>query len=110
MTIFEDIRTADQLREFVEELNNLPQQKRYLLFNYVFERKIHDLRPKDFPITRESHFQQWWFAVGDSVVFATVKINKKNPTENPDLKTGFYENIYFHLNPDDTSGISHNQQ
>lgn len=109
MRIFDHIHTAEQLKDFVDELNGLSLFHRYIAFERFLQPKIHDLRPNNFPVTKDSHYQQWWFAIKEFVVFTTVKINKLNPTKNPDLKTGFYENIYFHLNPDDTSGISHNQ-
>lgn len=100
--LYEHIKTTDQLSEFVEKLNSLPLYDRYMLFQHVFDTRVHELRPLNFPVTGNSHYQKWWFNVGDFAVFSTVKINKRNFIENPDIQTGFYENIYYHLNPDDT--------
>lgn len=103
--LYENIKTETELTEFVDSLNGISHYEKYLLFNNIFNTGVYDLRPKDLPITEETHFQKWIFPVGTFFVFATVKINKRNPIENPDFRTGFYEKFYFHLLPDDT-GIS----
>ena len=103
--LYDNIINENQLREFVDSLNKITHYEKYLLFNDVFQTGVYELRAKGLPIDLNTHYQKWLFPVGPFFVFASVKINKKNPTENPDFKTGFYEKIYFHLKPED-NGIS----
>ena len=103
--LYENIITEDQLSEFVDSLNKITHYEKYLLFNNIFETGIYELRATGLPMDEKTHFQKWLFPVGSYFVFASVKINRRNPVENPDFKTGFYEKIYFHLKPED-NGIS----
>lgn len=105
MLNYEKITTEQELTDFVSSLNNITHYEQYLLFHNIFNTGVFDLRPKELPFTENTHFQKWIFPVGGFFVFATVKINKRNPIDNPDFKTGFYEKFYFHLLPDDP-GIS----
>lgn len=104
--LYEHINTKEQLIEFVDHLNTLPVREKHLLFTHIFNTRSIDIAPKDFPRTQKIFFQKWWFAVKQYAVYVTVKINKKLPLEKPELKSGLYEEIYFHLNPQDYSGIS----
>lgn len=103
---YEQIETKDQLREFVEHLNTLPVREKHLLFVEIFKPHIYDWMAEQFPKRRKIYFEKWWFAVKDFPVYATIKINKKLPLEKPELKSGLYEQIYFHIDPNDNSGIS----
>ena len=103
--LYENIITEDQLSEFVDSLNKITHYEKYLLFNDIFHTGVYELVAKGLPQTDKINYQKWLFPVGPYFVFASVKINLRNRLENPDFKTGFYEKIYFHLNPED-NGIS----
>lgn len=107
MLNYEKITTDQELTAFVSSLNNITHYEKYLLFDHIFDTGIYEIRAKGLPITENTHFQKWIIPVGNFFIFATVKINKRNPVDNPDFKTGAYEKFYFHLLPDDP-GISQN--
>lgn len=104
--LYEHISTKDQLIEFVEHLNTLTVREKHLLFVEVFQPRIFDFMADKFPRRNQVYFEKWWFAVRTFPVYATIKVNKKLPIEKPELKSGFFEEIYFHINPEDNSGIS----
>lgn len=106
MLKYENISTETELQEFVESLNKISHHDQYLLFNHIFQVRIYEIRAKGLPKTPTTHYQTWFFPTGKYAVFTTVKINTENPIVNPDYKTGFYEKFHFHLQPDDTTGIS----
>ena len=106
MLKYEYINNKEQLAEFVENLNKLTIHEKHLLFVEIFRPRILDLSPKEFPRNSKINFQKWWFAVKTFHVYATIKINKRLPIEKPEFNSGFYEEIYFHLNKNDYSGIS----
>ena len=105
--LYENITTESELIEFVKMLNDLTHYEQYLLFNNIFQTDLLDLRPSNFKHTSNISYYRWLIKVGSFGIYSTTKINKRNPIENPDLKTGLYEKIHFHLSPDDT-GISQN--
>ena len=108
MLLYEHINTKEQLIEFVDHLNTLPVREKHLLFVEIFNPRVFDFMADKFPKRNKIYFEKWWFAVRTFPVYATIKINKKLPLERPDLKSGLYEEIYFHINPEDNSGISQN--
>lgn len=107
--LYDFINTEEQLVEFVKKLNDLSHYEKYQLFNYVFPTKLLDLRPKGFKNTKYLMYNKWIIPIGKFQIYSTTRINSKNPIDNPELKTGLYEKIYFHLNIDD-QGISQNSQ
>lgn len=106
MLLFDQIDSQEQLKEFVQKLNERSHYEKYLLFLEVFKPKVLDLNPKGFPRNSRSQYQIWWFWTNKYKIYTTVKINYDFPLENPEAKTGFYEDFHFHLFPIDYSGIS----
>lgn len=105
MLLYDFINTEEDLIEFVKKLNELSHFEKYQLFNYVFSTKLLQLRADGYKNTPEEFYEKWTIPIGNLSMFSTTKINKKNHSKNPDFKTGLYEKIYFHLQPDDL-GIS----
>lgn len=106
MLLFDQIDSQEQLKEFVQKLNESFLYEKYLLFLEVFKPKVLDLNPKGFPMNSRNKYEIWWFWANKYKIYVTVKINYDFPLENPEAKTGFYEDFHFHLFPIDYSGIS----
>lgn len=110
--LYENINTIEKLKEFVDKLNELSHYDQYVLVDNVFMQKgkrALDLNLKEIPRKGNVSHQRWLFAIGENFTFyATFRINSKLSVEKPEMKTGAYEKIYFHLSENDISGISQN--
>lgn len=103
--LYDNINTELELNEFVNKLNEISHFERYQIFHYAFETKLLQLHSEYFTNTAERFFNLWGIKVGRFGIYSTTQMNVRNHIENPHLRTGVYEKIYFHLNPADT-GIS----
>ena len=106
MMLYKHISTQKELSEFVKKLNEITHYERYLLFAHVFETTTVN-RSESVLSNEDKHIylEMWSMKIGDFIVYITTRINTRNFIDNPEIKTGAIENIYFHLTPDDP-GIS----
>lgn len=103
---YEHINTYEELNLFVEKLNQLTHYERYLLFANIFDTDTVSVNDPEFnKVVGNTYLQMWVTTVGRFSLYLTTKINSHNFIDNPEMKTGAIEKIYFHLSIDDP-GIS----
>lgn len=106
MMLYEHISTKEELELFVKKLNEITHHERYLLFNYTFTTSVYSPYFRMRKTTGDVYDEMWVVKVGTFQIYATTRINRNNDIENPEMRTGMYQNIYFHIDPAIPPGIS----